>query len=249
MTGYDPNFFALLDAVEDRHFWFRARRRAVRTIASQAARGFAPPYRALELGCGNGSMLPVLQRACPRATVIGMDLFAQGLTHARRRVNCPLVQADLRRHPFSVPFQIIAMFDVLEHLQDDLQVLRQVRTMLAPDGVLLLTVPAHPFLWSYFDEASGHARRYTTGALRRVLEDAGFKIEYITQFMAAILPLLWLARRRPSPSAAAELRIRPGLNGILNAVLSPEVVMLRHRWRLPMGTSLLAAARVQPQNQ
>src|SRR5262245_37315921 len=79
---------------------------------------------------------------------------------ARMRTdNCLLVQGNASQAPFSKTFHLIGMFDVLEHIQDDIGALRDIRSLLDPDGALLLTVPAHASLWSYFDEASRHCRR------------------------------------------------------------------------------------------
>src|ERR1700760_3640040 len=151
-TGYDPTFFRKLEHVEDRHFWFRARRRAVGAMLRQLAETFPHGYRALELGCGNGGMLRLMQQSCVNGSVFGMDLFAEGLANARRRVGVPLVQGDVRLPPFSESLHLIGMFDVLEHLEDDVGVLQHVHSMLVPGGALVLTVPAHMALWSYFDE-------------------------------------------------------------------------------------------------
>ena len=252
--GYDPDFFALLDAVEDRHFWFRARARVIALLSRQITANLPKGHRILELGCGNGGMLRALANACPTAQVIGMDLFAEGLRHARRRTPCPLVQADVCRAPFSARFELIGMFDVLEHIPDDRGILRQVNNLLSPNGALLMTVPAHPELWSYFDEASQHCRRYTPEELRQKLEEAGLVVEYLTQFMGCLYPLMWLGRRlksiRPGRRAgdettmtADELRITPGLNGLLDMLLKREAGSIERRRRLSIGTSLLAIAR------
>lgn len=146
---------------------------------------------------------------------------------------------------------------MLEHLPDDLNVLRDLYTMLAWDGVLLLTVPAHKSLWSYFDEGSGHYRRYELSELESKLTSTGYKVEYITQYMASIFPLLWLVRRlktlnlkrgardsnRTRDFALAELRTVPLVNNVLAFLLSQEARLVTRRRRLPIGTSLLAIAR------
>lgn len=258
--GYDPAFFQKLERVEDRHFWFRARRRAVGTVLRQLAAKFPPGFKALELGCGNGGMLRLMQQSCPGGRVFGMDLFAEGLANARRRVNVPLVQADVRLPPFSENLHLVGMFDVLEHLQDDLAILEHVRSMLVPGGALVLTVPAHMALWSYFDEAANHARRYAGPELRRRLRASGFTVEYQTQFMSMIYPLVWLGRKvnyhvhvgrsRKAKSRIGlremtenDLRILPVLNGLLDWSLSGEESLIRHRRRITRGTSILAVAR------
>lgn len=257
VATYDPDYFAHLFAVEDRHFWFRARNRTIARIVEQLVAGLASGYRVLEVGCGNGNTLRVLEQACPGGTVIGMDVFAEGLPYARSRVGCGLVRADMRQPPFTARFQLIGIFDVLEHLPDDRRVLNDLHAMLDPGGGLLLTVPAHPALWSYFDRVSRHCRRYAPAELEGKLSDAGFRVEYLTQYMATIFPLLWVGRRLASffgknrtdtgelahGLARQELRIVPVLNGLLTFLLIQEIHFIARRRRLPIGTSLLAIAR------
>jgi len=131
---YDPRWFDLLDRVEDRHFWFAARRQVVGRLARRALAGVSGPPRVLEIGCGNGGLLATLQAAAPGGVVVGTDLYLDALHHARLRSSAHLVCADLQRSPFGAPFDLIGMFDVLEHLDDDAGVLRAVAGMLAPGG-------------------------------------------------------------------------------------------------------------------
>jgi len=134
-----------------------------------------------------------------------MDLFGEGLAFARTRTSCALVRGNLKQSGFGVPFDVIGAFDVVEHLSNDLQVFRSLRSMLRPAGVLLLTVPAHQSLWSYFDEASHHCPRYEPAELRRKLNQCGYEIEFLSQFMASIYPLLWLAVINRQPLAGRML--------------------------------------------
>jgi SAM-dependent methyltransferase len=255
--SYDPAYFARLFDIEDRHFWFHARNRIIGTVVKQVTHALSPGYAVLEVGCGTGKVLKMLEQTCVGGTVVGMDLFGEGLHFARGRTSCALVQGDVHTPPFEAKFDMVGAFDVLEHLPDDVRVLRDMGAMLSPGGVLMLTVPAHQTLWSYFDEASHHCRRYEEKDLRRKLKQAGFEVEYLTQYMAAIFPLVWLGRRlaaikgRFSPGASRdvddmatdELRIVPVANGVLSWLLSLERHLMARRRKLPMGTSLLAVAR------
>lgn len=253
MANYDPSFFAPLFAAEDRHFWFRGRSRVVEAVLRQLTGGMDPGYRVLEVGCANGNVLAALERGAPRGLVIGMDRYGEGLRYARRRTSCPLIQADITALPFRERFHVVGLFDVLEHLPDDLGVLRDLLGVLVPGGRLLVTVPAHRWLWSYFDEVAHHCRRYDGNELPEKLTAAGYHVEYCTQYMATILPLVWLTRRlqtlrarggtRPvSDVARGELTIVPGLNGLLTFLLSQEARPIAKRKRMPFGTSLLAIA-------
>lgn len=256
--SFDPEFFSQLASIESKHFWFRTRNRVIATLTEQITQNWNDGYRVLEVGCGTGNVLRVLEQACPRGRVFGMDLFAEGIAFARTRTSCPLVQGDIEQPGWGVKFDLIGVFDVVEHLADDLQILRSLHSMLKPGGVLLLTVPAHQSLWSYFDEVAHHCRRYEPGDLRVKLNQSGYEIEFFSQFMATIYPLLWLVRRMRSShrqtrnldSAGAdralaleELRVVPVLNGLLTFLLTQEAKLIRSRIALPFGSSLIVSAR------
>lgn len=248
--SYDPNYFAPLFAIEDRHFWFRGRNPLIARIMGRLAAEFGPGCRVLEAGCGTGSVLRLVEQQCGCTFVLGMDLFREGLQFARRRVTCGLVQGDIHHPPFAVGFEVIGLFDVLEHLEDDLRVLRDLRAMLAPRGALVLTVPAGKHLWSYFDEVSHHVRRYERAELQTRLEEAGLRLEYLSPYMLSIYPLVWLNRRllNRAPQdggskADDEIRIIPLVNEILATILGLEARLVERGVRLPFGTSLIAVAR------
>src|SRR5438046_6156273 len=128
--GYDPDHFAALFAVEDRHFWFGARNLALKTIIEEFAPRLPAGYRVVEIGCGTGNTLRMLKEACSTAAlIVGIDLFEEGLVYARRRTNASLVRARIEDAPFVVPFEVVGMFDVLEHIEDDAAALSSVRSL------------------------------------------------------------------------------------------------------------------------
>ena len=250
--GYDPEHYGSLALIEDRHFWFRARNQAIRAFAAQICVACTPGYRVLEVGCGTGNVLRNLEVVCQGGIVIGMDLYAQGFQFAKQRSRCPLVQADAAQPPFACQFHLIGMFDVIEHISDDAALLKDAHRLLAPGGALLVTVPAHMSLWSYFDEASGHCRRYAREELQRRLTGAGFEVEYLSEYMCSVAPLVWLWRlivgnRRGAGRSAdivkRELQVYPLVNALLSLLMSQEVRWLSARRHLPLGTSLIAIAR------
>jgi len=252
--GYNPAFFQQLARVEDRHFWFQARNHLIFKISKRLVSTLAPGYRVLEVGCGTGNVLRVLRQACPDGMVAGLELWLDGLRFAQQRSAGPLVQGDVRYCPFGKPFDLIGMFDVLEHVPEDLETLRALRDALAPGGRLVLTVPAHQYLWSYFDEAAHHCRRYSSQQIRDRLVQAGFQVEFLSQFMTCIFPLVWLFRKlsswshRPGSDDAKtltlrEFRVAPVINGLLKALLKLETLWLSSGHRLPIGTSLIVVAR------
>lgn len=252
--SYDPRLFSKIAAVEDRHFWFCARNRIIAAVVRSVIGDLPPGYRVLEAGCGTGFVLRQLVEVCRGGEVVGMDLFPEAVAFATRRAGCRVVAGDVLNPPALGQFDVVGMFDVLEHLPDDLAILRSLNKLLKPGGALLLTVPAHMSLWSYFDVSVCHCRRYEAGELTSKLEQAGFRVEYLTEFMMSIFPLVWLGRRLKGGSrttdravadarTADELKIVPGVNGLLKALLSVESAAIARRWQLPKGTSLLAVAR------
>ncbi len=254
LGGYDPTFFEQLARIEDQHFWFRARNQLIFQLTRRIVSDLPPGYSVLEVGCGTGNVLRVLRKACPQGIVVGLELWLDGLRHAQRRSAGLLVQADVRDLPFRKPFNLVGMFDVLEHVDEEQETLASLWSSLAPGGKLLLTVPAHQFLWSYFDEAARHCRRYSVEDICKKLTEAGFCVEFVSQFMASIFPMVWLVRklRGLAPHADSrtayartsdEFRLVPVVNAMLTARLTLEAGWLARGHRLPFGTSLVVVAR------
>ena len=251
-SSFPNSFFDELAAAEDRHFWFRARNRLIGRVLAQLVATLPPDFLALEIGTGTGNVLRVLERACCRARVVGMEFFDEGLRHAQQRTSTPLVRGDVFRLPFLGPVHLVGMFDVLEHLSDDCEALRQIHKILGSDGVLLLTVPAYMTLWSEFDEFSGHFRRYTPKSLRAALTESGFQVDYLSPFMLTLAPLVWTMRRRfrsetddgrLSERIAKHFRIPLVVNETMLALLTCEIPLVARRAHLPFGSSILAIGR------
>ena len=250
--GYSPSFFEELARIEDRHFWFRSRNRLLSCLVGDLVEPLPDGFRVLEAGCGNGNVLRFLSATIRRGAVVGIDLFEEGLRLARRRSDALLVRGDVHSSPFQCQFEMIGAFDVIEHLHDDRQALRDFHRLLSPNGLLLLTVPGHMALWSYFDKAAGHYRRYSRKELEKTLQACGFRVEFVTEFMMVLYPVLWVSRRlsgwlRGSKAVKEEsltdFRVIPGLNLLLLLLLSWELPLIRRRIRIPVGSSLLAIAR------
>ena len=242
---YDPGYYQDLAEAERSHFWFVYRNRVIDWCARRFVR--APVRRALEVGCGTGNVLRVLQRVWPDARIIGMELFEDGLRFARARSSAALVCGRVEQMPFAASFDVVGMFDVLEHIPDDVTALKHIHERMHGQSRLLVTVPASPGLWSDFDVRAGHVRRYDRSSLARTLSQGGFHLEYVTPFMLPLVPLVWLHRRARSSSARDvirdELKINPLVNAVCGAALSVEFSWLRGGAGLFTGTSLLAVAR------
>jgi SAM-dependent methyltransferase len=245
-AGYDPEHFDRLFALEAGHFWFRARNRLIQWAL---ARHFPGARSFCEIGCGTGYVLSGVREALPGAVLSASEAYAEGLPFAARRVpGARLMQMDARAIPFEEEFDAIGAFDVIEHIADDRAALRSMHRALAPGGGLLLTVPQHPWLWSWMDEEAHHVRRYTAPELRTKVEEAGFRVQRMSSFVSLLLPAMMLSRlgRRKAAVEAdpySEFRMSPGVNHVLEWVLGLERGMIRAGVSFPAGGSLLLVAR------
>lgn len=152
------------------------------------------------------------------------------------------------RLPVEGPFDLITLFDVLEHVDDDAGAVSAVRRLLSPDGRLVVTVPAVPLLWSDHDVSVHHRRRYLEGTLRSALEGGGFSVDYLTYFTSFLFPVIATQRllsraRGVRREATYDVSVPAApINGALRAIMHAERVALR-KIRLPIGSSLLAVCR------
>jgi SAM-dependent methyltransferase len=241
--GFDPAAFELLAGLEERHFWFRARNRL---ICSELERDFPQARSMLEVGCGTGFVLRGIACCRPELELTGTDLHPDGLEFARTRVDARLEQMDARQIPYEEEFDVIGAFDVIEHIREDGEALRQMHRALRPGGGLLLTVPQHPWLWSDFDELSHHERRYRRAELEGKVRAAGFSVRRITSFVTLLLPAIALERLRPrrwrGRSLEEQLEVPGLLNRAFERVMSLELALIRRGVSLPAGGSLLLSA-------
>lgn len=244
--GYDAAYYRELYALEARNYWFRARN-ALLTWALQ--KYFTGAHDFLEIGCGTGFVLAGVAAAMPQLAVHASEVSSEGLFYAAQRVpQAKLFQMDARAIPYTEHFDIIGLFDVLEHIEGDTQVLDQAHRALRHDGGLIITVPQHRFLWSQYDEHAHHVRRYDARELKDKLVQAGFRIVMMTSFVSLLLPLMLLSRHvRRAPRAEfdvmAELRVGRIVNFLLETVLAFERALIMLGVRFPAGGSLLLIAR------
>lgn len=242
--GFDPADFDRLAEVESRSFWFRARNQL---IVALLARHLPGARSVLEVGCGTGYVLRALHEDAGLA-VTGTELHPAGLSRARQRHGgAELLQADARQLPFDAHFDAVAAFDVLEHIEEDAAVLRELRRATRPGGGLLLTVPQHSWLWSPADEESRHVRRYTRAELRRKVVAARFLPTLITSFVSILLPVMALSRLRLRRVRASdgwgELELPAALDRTLERALAVERRLIMRGISLPAGGSLALVAR------
>jgi SAM-dependent methyltransferase len=230
---------------EDRHWWYRGRR----TVLEGVLGGLDLPAgtRILDAGCGSGRNMIELARY---GTVTGVELSETSVALARERQCGEVVAGSVLEMPFpDHSFELAVSLDVIEHLEDDLTALREMRRTVAPGGALLVTVPAYQWLWSGHDEINHHHRRYTRRSLQRVAEQAGWRQVRTTYFNSLLLPVAIVLRvldrvSTKTTESSLDLWVPPEpLNWVLERPLALEAAMIKRGGRIPAGLSLLAVFR------
>jgi len=247
--SFNKDNFEFLFEMEQRHFWHVGRREIICVLLKQIYHEDVSDVAMIEIGCGNGSVLQFL--ANKGMNIEGADLFLEALQFCRKRTGVPLYQLNALNTPFAdEQYDVVGLFDVIEHIDDDEAVLREMYRICKPGGRIILTVPANKRLWSYFDVMSHHKRRYGKKELYQKLQCAGFVIEKISFYVFFLLPVLFFYRllslRRPPGemdlSSRAEVQTIPLINEIFLSALRLERLLIK-RLNLPLGTSLVAIAR------
>jgi len=231
---------------EDRHWWYRGRRTVLDGVI--AGLELPAPARVLDAGCGSGRNMIELSRL---GSVTGVELSETSVALARQREAGEVISGSVLEMPFpDDSFDLAVSLDVIEHLEDDLTALRELRRTVAPGGALLVTVPAYQWLWSGHDEINHHHRRYTRRSLQRVAEQAGWTQVRTTYFNSLLLPVAILLRvldrvnRAKTTESSLDLWIPPApVNWLLERPLALEAALIDHGGRIPAGLSLLAVFR------
>ncbi len=230
---------------EDQHWWYRGRRTVIERVLNGL--DLPPGARILDAGCGSGRNMVELAR---HGTVTGVELSQTSVDIARGRGAGEVIAGSVLDVPLpDASFQLAVTLDVIEHLEDDLGALRELRRLVAPGGALLVTVPAYQWLWSGHDEINHHHRRYTRRSLRAVAEQAGWKQARTTYFNSLLLPVAIMLRildriNTKTTESSLDLWVPPEpLNWLLERPLALEAALIGGGGRIPAGLSLLAVFR------
>lgn len=249
----DPSAYPLHAEVEETHWWFVGRRRILdRVLRSVVQPTPAPAPRILEVGSGTGGNLGILAALGP-VTCVEPDEQARRVSRERHPSVAHFATVD--EIPSNERYDLILLLDVLEHLDEPTAELVRLRQLLQPDGNLVVTVPAHPWLFGRHDVYLHHRRRYTESALRRELDESGFSLRHISPFNTLAFPFAVAYRALEavvdvvSPyGGEAEPRGMKQPPALLNAVLATAFGLERFvvpRARLPLGLSLVAVCRAR----
>ena len=183
----DCESYENMNFLEESHWWFVSRKKIIKNILDKYVTK-NNRKSILEIGCGSGGNLKLLS-SYGDISAIEMDKFSR--KKANEKNICKVIYGKLPNElPFNGLFDTICLFDVLEHIDNDLRSLKKIYDHLNVDGKIILTVPAYKFLWSGHDVASHHKRRYTKKKIINLLSDSGFKICYSTYFNTILFPII-----------------------------------------------------------
>jgi SAM-dependent methyltransferase len=221
------------------HWWYRARRRILADYVAREAKLPANPH-ILEIGCGTGHNLPMLARF---GEVDAIEIDAAARAVAAERLGKPVGTAPLPELA-GVPagkYDLIAVLDVVEHIADDVGALRGMAERLAPGGKILVTVPAHPWMWSAHDVVNHHQRRYTRKSLDAAIRAAGLRHNGLRWFNSLLFPVavgMRMLGKLMGKDDADDSPPAAPLNAALGAVFGLERHLIG-RVPLPVGLSLI----------
>jgi SAM-dependent methyltransferase len=236
----DRRVYDRMAELDERHWWYRARR-GILTDLIRRRIALPEGARILEIGCGTGHNLEMLQ-GFGRADGIEIDPAAREI--AERRLGRSIGSAPLPQLSGveDGAYDMVALLDVLEHVEEDRAALESIARKLKPGGRILVTVPAHPWMWSAHDEVNHHKRRYTRKTLNKVIADAGLKVELLSWFNSLLFPLAAAARiaGRFTGNKDSDDRMPPKVvNSLFETIFGWERYALG-RMPLPPGVSLVA---------
>lgn len=236
--------FEIMERLEDQHWWFRVKRDIVSDQINTYHRGTG---RGLDVGCGTGGVLKVLESELESVTGAEFDPHAAIIANRRTSTSTVVVQSRAEALPFGHrSYSALTSLDVIEHLDNDVAALEEYHRVMTSGGLLVLTVPAYQWAWSRHDEALGHRRRYNRRSLRLATEAAGFEIQRITYFHSWLAPIAAALRLTPlrfilRGNEEEVSYVHPLVNKLLYSVASIERRVLRHS-NLPFGLSILLIA-------
>jgi SAM-dependent methyltransferase len=229
--------------LQEGHWWFEGRRRI---LASLIGRLELPrPAKVLEVGCGPGGNLAMLQRF---GEVVALEPDEASRAYAAERTGV-VVEGGLLpdRLPFAEgSFDLVCAFDVIEHVDQDAESVAALGRLAGPGGYLATTVPGQPWMWSRHDELHHHKRRYRLSDYRGLFARAGLKIEKASYFNTLLFPPIAAVRalKKATGSTAADDDAIPA--GPVNAALTAIFAAERHWLNLapsPLGVSIVLIAR------
>ena len=232
--------------LENYYWWFQGRMKIIFSLLKKFNILKRPNLIVLDAGCGTGLILQWLNSLC---RPIGVDFSPKALEYCRKRGLRDILRGNVTRLPLrDGSCDVVMGLDLLEHIEDDAALMDEFSRVLKEDGTLVLTVPAHKFLWSDHDEALHHFRRYSRQSFSTLIETQGFiplKFTYAISF--TYIPIILFRKMQPifkkrTAPKTHLIELPAPVNSFLIGLLNIEAILLRFL-NLPFGVSLICIAR------
>ncbi|WP_003545109.1 methyltransferase domain-containing protein [Desulfotomaculum nigrificans] len=227
--------------MERNHWWYKGRREFISKLIRPYLR---PNLHILDAGCGAGGTMEYMARY---GSVVGIDISEEMVEYCRKE-GLSAYHGSVTKLPFANGlFDLVLCLDVLEHLPMDQIAVEELKRVIRPGGLLVISVPSFSWLWGRHDELNQHCRRYNFGELIKLVQLAGLSVERSTYFNFFLLPPIWLARKlgRLLPMGPGQTDLNFGtvrLNTLLYSILKLEAELLG-KFNLPIGVSQVVLAR------
>lgn len=246
--AYPEEGFAVTDEIDGKSFWMRSRNRLF-SRQLQDLTSNRPDSKFLEVGCGNGSFLRYVSDKTS-ADITGSEVYVPGVLATQAKVSgIRLMQLDATRMPFSDVYDVVAAFDVLEHIDEDEKAIAGIHKALKPGGAFMVSVPQYQWMWSDLDEIVKHRRRYGRSELVEKLQTAGFDVSYVTSHVFILFPLMAASRlltnilKKKAESTREHTQFSDISNAICDALMRIDEFLIARNFSLPFGGTLYAVAR------
>lgn len=232
-------FEELYHQLEIEHFWFKSRRGYIAELLREENKDI----KVLDIGCSSGILLTeLIQQGFNPKNLYGIDISEKAILLSKKQGLQNTYVMDAQHINLPDKFDVIIASDCLEHLENDIEALKNWKSLLKANGRCHIFVPAYMSLWSSHDVANMHFRRYTLKTLRSALEKADLKLNYSTYWNFFLFIPIFFVRifsrlSRNNKQASGDLNQITPYNRILLAILSFENRILRHI-KFPFGVSL-----------
>ncbi len=248
--GFSPDMHSHLFDIEEKSPWFIWRSKLINFMIRKYGSGGG---RYCEIGCGNGYVLGTTKHEFPNLEIWGTEMLFQGLSNTKtRHPDIHLFQSDATNFPFLEHFDMIGAYDVLEHIANDEDAIRNIHRALKPSGSFIITVPQHMFLWSFADDIACHQRRYSRKEMREKLELNGFKLCYMSSYAFILMPVLWVTRCLSHKKTNREDALKTSVSQlspswparfVMTLCFGAEYYLNKLGLRIPFGGSLICVAK------
>jgi SAM-dependent methyltransferase len=227
--------------MERNHWWYKGRREIIGKLLTPFLKS---DMQMLDAGCGAGGTMEYMTKY---GSIVGTDISDEMVEHCRKLGLSAYCENIINLSFEDEMFDLVLCLDVLEHLPEEMTALEELKRVIRPGGLLVLSVPAYRSLWGKHDELNNHYRRYNFGELLDIIKKADLTLERSTYFNFFLLPTVWLIRRfggkLPFLNSDTDFNYGAGrLNGLLYRILKLELYILNYI-NLPTGVSQVVIAR------